>query len=124
MKSVMKTAPKPAQTDESFQWRIYYGDELTFDSLMGSPAEAPPTGVICIIYKDRDQGYVTLSSKDYYWYDNDEWLAGDVAGFWQQMFAPGAKIIKFGQSVSNEIFSKVMTMAAHDQEKLLKNEKS
>jgi hypothetical protein len=31
-------------------WRIYYADDSTFDSTMGTWAEAPAFGVQCVVY--------------------------------------------------------------------------
>ena len=118
MKSAMKQLPDTeAKTDKkNIVWRIYYGDKSTFDSSMGTPAEAPSTGVICIVQKDRQHGFVVTAFKDFYWRENGEWWGSDQAGFWQHMFTPGSKVVKFGQSVPGELFNEIMSQATKDQQ--------
>jgi hypothetical protein len=37
-------------------WRVYYADGSTFDSTMGSWAEAPPFGVQAVVYYHAPEG--------------------------------------------------------------------
>lgn len=105
-------------------WRIYYGDYSTFDNLMGEPADAPSTGVICIVQKHPDYGFIVSAFKDFYWWAKNEWWGSDQAGFWQHMFEPGAKIVKFGVSVPSPVFQEIMKMATKDQDFGIKTAKS
>lgn len=50
-------------------WRIYYADGSTFDSTMGTWAEAPPFGVQCVVYYHDPAPYKTVHSEP-----NDESL--------------------------------------------------
>jgi len=109
--SEMKKTPKA-----EIKWRIYYGDKSTFDSSMGNPEDAPSTGVICIVQEHKIHGFVVTAFKDFYWRWNDEWWGSDQAGFWQHMFDPGVKIVKFGVSVPTELFAEIMSQASKDRE--------
>lgn len=119
MKSAMKNVP-----EKEIKWRIYYGDKSTFDSSMGGPADAPSTGVICIVQDNKYHGFVVTAFKDFYWRENDEWWGSDQAGFWQYMFEPGTKVVKFGVSVPTELFTEIMSQANRDKDFGVKNSRS
>lgn len=116
--SVMKT-----EDPTIVKWRIYYDDKSTFSSVEGTAAEAPSAGVIAIVQKEKDSGWVVTAFKDYYWYENDEWWGGDAPGFWQHMFKGGAKIVKFGVTTTAANFNETMVRAAADQEFAIKTGK-
>jgi hypothetical protein len=105
-------------------WRIYYSNGTTFDNTQGSPADAPPTGVICIKQNNRMHGNVVTAFKDFYWWNHDEWWGSDQAGFWQYMFVPGNKVVKFGVSVPSEVFHEIMKVAIADKDFPPKSAKS
>lgn len=105
-------------------WRVYYGDKSTFDSSMGEPQDAPTTGVICVVQKHPDYGFVVTAMKDFYWWQNGEWWGSDQAGFWQYMFTTGYKIVTFGVSVSAPLFQEIMKMATEDRDFGVKTAKS
>lgn len=105
-------------------WRIYYGDKTTFDNSMGEPQDAPTTGVICIVQKHPDAGFIVSAMKDFYWWYNDEWWGSDQAGYYQYMFSPGYKIVKFGVSVPTPLFNEIMAKASEDRDFGVKSAKS
>lgn len=105
-------------------WRIYYGDKTTFDNSQGEPQDAPTTGVICIAQKHPDYGFIVSAMKDFYWWAESEWWGSDQAGFWQYMFSPGYKIVKFGVSVPTPVFNEIMVKANEDRDFGVKSAKS
>lgn len=96
-------------------WKIFYGDGSTFSNEDGLPEQAPCTGVLAVAFFNMDNRREIGASKDYYWYDETPiyqtlktgtWFAGDVVGFYQYMFRPGKKIVKFGAVVHDTIWRK------------------
>ena len=94
-------------------WKIYYNDGSTFSNEDGPPEMAPCTGVLAVAFFNLDNRREIAASKDFYWYDEtpiykDEaggtWYAGDISGFYQHMFRPGKKIMKFGAIVHDVIW--------------------
>jgi hypothetical protein len=93
-------------------WRIYYADGSTFDA--GNPGDAPKTGVICIKQANKMHGWTITAMKDFYLRRHEAWWGADAPGFWQFMFAPGAKVVLFGVSAPDEVFHRVMSRAIND----------
>lgn len=66
-------------------WRIYYADESTFDSTMGTWAEAPPFGVQCVVYY-HEPPYKTIDkggTEGILYYQANEFSGTDVKlGLW------------------------------------------
>jgi len=95
-------------------WKIYYADNSTFDSTQGNPEDAPPVGVICIKFLSKEHGWAIVAFNDYYCYRQEEWWVAEAAGFWQYMFTPGAKIVKFGTTIATFDFQRIMAQARED----------
>jgi hypothetical protein len=96
------------------KWRIYYADDTTFDNTQGTPEDAPCINVICIKFDAIDHGWAIVAFGNYYCYRDKEWWVADDPGFWQYMFKPGAKIVKFGTTISNFDFQRIMAQARED----------
>jgi hypothetical protein len=94
-------------------WKIYYADGSTLSNLGGSPEEAPATGVICIKHFSEGEWRI-LAFRDYYAWDKNDWWGHETAGFWQYMFKPGIKIVKFGTSTDDFNFERIMAEARED----------
>jgi len=95
-------------------WKIYYGNNSTFDNFNGPPEAAPSTGVIAIACYDCDSRRRILSQKDFYWWVDGwvpSWVAGDQYGMLQYMMQPGLKIIKFGTSVDDRVWREIIASA-------------
>lgn len=95
-------------------WRIYYADGTTYDSTQGEPKDAPSTGVICIKHFIENEWRISAFVDYYCWELGSEWWGADQAGFWQYMFKPGIKIIKFGTNIPDEPFEKILAQARED----------
>lgn len=101
----------------SVEWRIYYGDDVPFDSQMGMPWDAPCLNVQAIIYRDDDPhgaGRKVLHAFHYYWYDTGEWHGGDLFGLFDYLARPGIKVVKFGRSVSDNAYKTALKRATDD----------
>lgn len=98
----------------SLRWRIYYGDESTFDP--GDPYLAPALNVMMIANGDRDHGWSLIREVDYYWYvpEIDEWHGGDIFGLWDYLTQPGAKKVIFGRNARNEDYNNILIRALND----------
>lgn len=97
-------------------WRIYYADGSSFDSDDGAPEDAPTTGVLCIKQSNQMSGWILLSQGDYYLWHDEVWWGADAPGFYQYMFKPGAKVVKFGETVPDETWNEIAGAAAADQD--------
>ena len=95
------------------RWRIYYGDRTTFSDLEGPPENAPCTNVTVIAYYDADNRRRLCHGNDYYWFDA-YWHGGDLFGLWDYLARPGAKVVKFGRSIGDLAWRKIMSKADHD----------
>lgn len=95
-------------------WKIYYSDGSSFSNLEGKPEDAPPTGVICIKQLSAENKYELLALRDFYIWAGKEWWLADASGFWQYMFKPGKKIVKFGTNVDDFTFERIMAEARED----------
>lgn len=97
-------------------WRIYYADGEIFDSERGSPLDAPPYGVVCIIgptQNPSDPSYRMHRWDRYYWNPVvQQWWGGDrdVA---DQRLANGDPIeaIKFGVMVDTPDYLNILERA-------------
>jgi hypothetical protein len=96
-------------------WRIYYADGSTFDSSQGEPEDAPSIGIIAIKHFIENEWRIS-AFVDYYIREQGEWWGADAPGFWQYMFRPGFKVVKFGTNIKDEPFNKIMAEARNDTE--------
>ena len=107
------------QNTPSPEWRIYYGDGSTFDSLQGSPWEAPGYDVQCIVYPDEDVGRVVLHRWDFYLYNllEKEWYGSDLLGLMDHLCHDREQsfcAVKQGRTITTPQFRSVFQRASHD----------
>jgi len=97
-------------------WRIYYDDGSTYDSSMGEPHEAPPEGVLCIVYRDQHGKRFIASHQPFYCFDvkTHEWWPIDMAGLLDRLRRNLIYAFKEGRSVDNAEFQAVMRRADQD----------
>jgi hypothetical protein len=98
----------------NLQWRIYYADGTTFDSNQGLPQDAPSIGVIAIKHFIENEWRISAFRDYYIWEMGNEWWSADAPGFWQYMFKPGFKVVKFGTNIKDEPFENIMALARQD----------
>ena len=97
-------------------WRIYYDNGTTFDNTQGEPQDAPTIGVICIKHFIENEWRIQAFTDYYIWELGQEWWGADAPGFWQYMFKPGLKVVKFGTNIPDEPFQKIVARAREDTE--------
>ena len=79
-------------------WRIHYADGSTFDSTMGTWAEAPPFGVQCVVYY-HEPPFKTLQVEA-----NDE-------SIYSYLGAEGYEGMKFGLWMDTEGYYRILDAA-------------
>lgn len=98
-------------------WRIYYSDESTFDSSMGSPEDAPSFGVIAVVYPDPDCGRGIVHRFDWYYYHpvDKTWWGVDVTGLHDALLHNlPLRAVKHGRLAPNAVYNRVLQAALHD----------
>jgi hypothetical protein len=78
------------------RWRIYYGDESTFDNLIGEPTDAPSWNVQAIVQPHIESGRYAICLYDYYIYREGRWFGVDIAGLVDYLLEIG--FIRIGYS--------------------------
>ena len=95
------------------KWKIWYGDRSTFSNRDGEPQDAPGRNLQAIAQEDEQTGYSVARSNDFYWW-SDGWQGGDLFGLWDYLQEPGLKVVKFGRTVSNREFQRILREIAAD----------
>lgn len=99
-------------------WRIYYDDGSTFDSLMGSPSEAPAMGfIVAVGYQQDGKTRYLMQGWDHYRWDRDinQWWGMDLFGVFDRLrFNKEIYAYKEGRTVSVEIWKETLNKAHHD----------
>ena len=85
-------------------WKIYYGNGSTFSDTDGPPEKAPALNIQVIGFTDaitaQEVGCQLLHSKDFYWWENNVWLGGDLFGLMDYLLrARGSALVLFGRAV-------------------------
>ena len=96
------------------RWRIYYGDGDTFDSSQGDPKDAPAFNVQACVSRDISphRERFVAHKFDYYWFEDGEWFGGDIFGLFDYLARSG--MVKFGRTISNDQFDRVIKAATDD----------
>ena len=99
-------------------WRIYYDDFSTFDSTQGAPEDAPPYGVLHIVFYDDDDRRLILSKFDFYYHKAGQWWGSDLTGMIDQFtaFPNECRALKVGRTVPTEVWRETHLNAAHDKD--------
>ena len=112
----------------AMRWRIYYADGSTFDSSQGEHEDAPPFGVICIVYPNDLVGRIIMHGWDwYYWVPGDgqhcqprsprtgQWWGSDIYGVLDRLLHNlPLCALKQGRNASNERYRQIMAAADKD----------
>ena len=100
-------------------WKIFYGDGSIFDSLMGSPSEAPSFNVQVIVCKNETNGRSLYHTWDWYYWNGEEWRGADIHGLLDQLLHDTEnKIcgIKQGRTVKDEVYEELLLKAINDKD--------
>ena len=91
----------------SLKWRIYYGDGSYFDSVQGTPWEAPRTNVQVIIQEDDRLGWEILSGNNEFYYGERGWYGANGFTFYDHLIRAKYPLIVFGRMLSNEEYAAI-----------------
>lgn len=97
-------------------WRIYYDDGSTFDSLDGEPHEAPPEGFICAVgYTPEGSRYI-MHGWNFYCYDKEttQWWGCDITGLHDRLRRNVMYAYKEGRTVASVKWQELMNRADRD----------
>ena len=100
-------------------WRIYYGDETTYDNHDGGVETAPPFDVQAVACKVENPAAPHVYFRnDYYWWEAEEglWRGGDIFGLFDYLQRPGWKKVLFGRTIRNDVYERVSSRAFHDED--------
>lgn len=97
-------------------WRIYYDDGSTFDSLQGAPDEAPPRGFICAVGYDETGTRYIMNGWDHYSYDKEssQWWGCDIHGLIDRLCLNRVYAYKLGRTVTKTKWQEIMQAANED----------
>ena len=96
----------------SLEWRIYYGDDSTYDSNDGSPEDAPAANIQAIVQFNELVGRELLRKFDFYLHIDGQWIGVDWFGLVDHMMDQG--IVKSGRCLPREQYQKISYKALHD----------
>lgn len=97
-------------------WRIYYDDGSTFDSLMGEPHTAPPEGFVCAVGYDETGTRYIMHGWDFYQWDQEgsQWWGMDRFGLHDRLRRNLVYAYKEGRTVTKKAFNDLMAAADRD----------
>ena len=95
------------------EWRIFYDDGSTFDSLDGEPHEAPTEGFICAVGYNQMGGRYIMSSWDFYCFDKEsnQWWGMNFPGLLDRLRRGVVYAYKEGRTITNSRFKEIMREA-------------
>ncbi len=83
----------------SIQWKIYYGDDSTYNSEDSSAYNVPPHNAQAIV----TNGAIQSGKTAYYWSPDNGWNGCDEAGLWDHLLMfKGPKAIVFGRTIRDD----------------------
>lgn len=95
-------------------WKVWYGDGTVHSDDDGPPDQTPALGVQVVAQADEKTGRLLLSGRDYYWWQDGRWWAGDLFGAWDYLARPGWKRLLFGRMIDDDRWNAVLGMALAD----------
>lgn len=94
------------------EWKIFYGDGLTFSNDDGLPEKAPALNVQFIVQIDPDSGRYNQSGADFYIRRDDRWVGVDLFGLFDFLMESG--LVKFGRTIGTKRFRELHSLAEAD----------
>ncbi len=98
-------------------WKIFYSDSSTFDSLQGEPRDAPSYGFVCAVYADEVVGRVIMHGWDWYYWrtDHEQWWGSDIHGLLDNLLHnQPITAIKQGRNIHNTEYKKIWALMIND----------
>ncbi len=94
-------------------WKIYYGNGLTFSSAEGDPFHAPGNNAQVV----NNGGGLQSGKTAYYWNAESGWNGCDSPGLWDYLLLYiGPKAIVFGRSIRDDAFWEIMKRAIKERD--------
>lgn len=101
-------------------WKVYYGDGLTFSSNNGEPSQAPPYNVMAVVQLDKRTGISVYNQWDWYFYSTgiNKWFGADLFGVMDQIMHNCEKIkgVIQGRVTTSEKFQEILNKARNDKD--------
>ena len=96
-------------------WKIYYDGGGTYSDEDGAPEDAPGVGVLVISETDADAGRRLIHGKDYFVWQDGDWLECDRVGLFDYLYCQrGWRKVLAGRIVTNAAFQQAYQRAYHD----------
>jgi len=92
-------------------FKIYYEGGNTY---VGAVETAPTRGVQIIVQSDPDVGWITTHTRDFYVWEQSQWVGVDIFGLWDYLASDGYKKVLFGKTVLNREFAEIFQTAKAD----------
>jgi len=97
------------------EWIVWYADGTSFTSEDGEPHEAPRWGAVVVGQLSKDHGRILWSNKDYFFWEDGEWLEADYLGLIDYLTRPGKeKVVLIGRLVKMKQFHELYNSAVND----------
>jgi hypothetical protein len=87
------------------QWRVYYGDGMRLSDCECAVEDLPGDNVIGLVQRDDTPGDVyaagrqLLYDRDFYWWEEDRWVGGDLYGLFDYLRRSGPRKVIAGRTV-------------------------
>jgi len=100
------------------KWKIRYGDNTTYSNLDGEPQDAPKRNIQIISQRCELVSHRIERDNDYYVWDSEYggWKGCDQFGLYDYLIDSGFKIVLFGRQLTNEEYSRILTVATQDKD--------
>lgn len=96
------------------RWRVYCDNGTTFSDEDGLPSDAPRRGVIVIVEKAWIVGRSTWKDCDYYWWADEGWCGGDMAGLLDYLGRVGLATVLQGRTIPDAQYREIVAQALND----------
>ena len=101
------------------QWRIYYGDGLTYSNEDGPISSSCPFNVQAIVQADEDVGRQVLNGFDWYIYKTGRWYGVlDIPSLLDQVVHDLGQInvVRMGRIIPSHKYREIMQVALRDED--------
>lgn len=102
------------------RWRVYYGDGAALSDEDCSLEALPGENVIVVVQSDDVPGDVYATGRqltydrDFYWWEGDRWVGGDLYGLFDYLRRPGWRKVLAGRTVIRDKYKKALARAVAD----------
>lgn len=92
------------------RWKAWLDNGKTYSSDDCAPNDIPSDGVLVIVEKKRDRTITVHEGRDYYFWNGENWVSGELASMekWMRAIVPA---LKFGRWTADGIFREAIDEA-------------